>query len=124
MGHENLKALYGKLDYLIGTRFHSVIFALTSGTPAIAIEYEHKTGGIMRDLELDKWVCKIEHVKANHMKGLFDQLVEQRAGYVHRLNTHLPAYIAEANNVPYIIQEVLTKRSNIFAAATPLEEQT
>ena len=44
------------LDYLVGTRFHSVIFALAARVPCIAIGYEHKTRGIMRDLSLDGWV--------------------------------------------------------------------
>src|SRR6202035_4610220 len=38
--HYEIKALFACLDYLVGTRFHSVIFALTAGVPALAIEYE------------------------------------------------------------------------------------
>ena len=54
--HRQIKAAYNQLDFLIGTRFHSVIFSLTSGVPCIAIEYEHKSRGIMRELGLEHWV--------------------------------------------------------------------
>ncbi|MEK7152652.1 MAG: polysaccharide pyruvyl transferase family protein [Patescibacteria group bacterium] len=57
--HYQIKAIYDGLDALVGTRFHSVIFSLTSYVPVLAIEYEHKTSGIMHDLGLDKWVIKI-----------------------------------------------------------------
>ena len=43
----------------MGTRFQSVVLSLMSGTRAVAIEYEHKTRGIMRDLGLEAWVPPI-----------------------------------------------------------------
>ena len=58
--HHRIKALYDGLDMLLGTRFHSVIFSLTSYVPVVAIEYEHKTSGIMHDLHLGQWVINIE----------------------------------------------------------------
>lgn len=46
-----LVALYGEAELLIGTRFHSVIFALDAGTPVYAISYYGpKAWGIMEML--------------------------------------------------------------------------
>jgi colanic acid/amylovoran biosynthesis protein len=39
-------------DLIIGTRLHSAIIAMNFGTPAIAINYEHKSEGIMNQLGL------------------------------------------------------------------------
>lgn len=36
----------------IGTRLHSAIISMNFGTPAIAINYEHKSKGIMAQLEM------------------------------------------------------------------------
>ncbi len=45
---EELKSIYSEVDLLIGTRTHSCIFALSVGTPVIAIAYQkHKGYGIM-----------------------------------------------------------------------------
>lgn len=111
ISHTTLKALYGALDYLVGTRFHSVIFGLTSRVPAIAIEYEHKTGGIMHDLDLDAWVLKIADVTAPGLQLLVDKLVTGRAGYLRHLDARLPAYVAQANEAPQLIKQVLGRRA-------------
>lgn len=96
--HHDVKAMYDSLDYIIGTRFHSVIFSLTSRVPAIAIEYEHKTSGIMRDLSLSKWTLKIEDVQAIRIIELFAQLVDERASYVEQLERVLPPYVTQASD--------------------------
>jgi colanic acid/amylovoran biosynthesis protein len=95
--HEDLKCLYESLDMLIGTRFHSVIFALTSRIPCVAIEYEHKTRGIMDDLGLGDWVIQIADVEAEILFGLVQRLEQQRASYRRQLEDVLPGYIARSS---------------------------
>lgn len=90
--HRTVKALYGGLDVLVGTRFHSVIFALTAGVPALAIEYEYKTTGIMRDLGLERWVIDIEAVDGASLIGRFEALAATRADYMRQLDARLPPY--------------------------------
>lgn len=108
--HKILKAMYGELDYLIGTRFHSVIFGLTSMVPCVAIEYEHKTGGIMHDLGLDEWVIKIGEVTAPKLIALTDLLIKSRRSYAAQLNEKMPSYIARADETPKLIRQVLAAR--------------
>jgi colanic acid/amylovoran biosynthesis protein len=102
--HYEIKSVFDRLTYLVGTRFHSVIFALTSGVPALAIEYEHKTSGIMQDLGLEKWVLRIEEVTADNLTELFDELVAGRQSYLRDLRKVLPDYVAEANNAAALIK--------------------
>lgn len=94
--HRDIKGIYDNLDIMIGTRFHSVIFSLTSYVPAIAIEYEHKTTGIMSDLGLEKWVVKIEEVSGALLKDYVDRLVEQRDAYTLQLRAVLPGHLETA----------------------------
>ena len=82
LDHRTLKSLYTTLDLLVGTRFHSVIFALNMGVPALAIEYEHKTTGVMTDLGLGAWVIDIEAVTPEGLIATFDCLVAHRAAYL------------------------------------------
>lgn len=103
--HHEIKALYDNLDLLLGTRFHSVIFSLTSYVPVVAIEYEHKTSGIMRDLDLEQWVVKIEDVTASKLTSLMKRLFEERADYKNYLHQRLPAYVEQAQqNVTHLHQ--------------------
>ena len=81
------------LDYLVGTRFHSVIFALTARVPCIAIGYEHKTRGIMRDLSLDGWVLPARDLSAAGLYGLFGKLEKYRSDYRAHLDHVIPRYV-------------------------------
>lgn len=58
---EELQGMYGCMELLLGTRFHSCILALSQAVPTIAIEYSgHKSTGIMKLLGLEEHVYKIE----------------------------------------------------------------
>jgi colanic acid/amylovoran biosynthesis protein len=103
--HYEIKSVFANLDYLIGTRFHSVIFAVTAGVPAVAIEYEHKTSGIMQDLDLGQWVVPMEDVTADRVAGLFNQLVQGHDDYVRHLTARMPAYTAKASEAARLIKE-------------------
>jgi colanic acid/amylovoran biosynthesis protein len=94
---DQIKALYGSLDLTVGTRFHSVIFSLTAAVPALAIEYEHKTGGIMKDLGLSEWVCDIAEVTGPQLVELYDQLVRAQDNYRDHLHRVLPEYVERAH---------------------------
>ena len=103
--HYEIKSVFACLDYLVGTRFHSVIFALTAGVPALAIEYEHKTSGIMRDLGLEDWVLAIEDVTTDRLVSLFGGLMRGRDDYLEQLHKVLPDYIASARASGSLIKE-------------------
>ena len=73
-----LKALYSKFYCLLGTRFHSVIFALTSSVPCIAIGYGgNKAKGIMNDFDMQEFVVPIEDVEAKKLIEMFNSLIEK-----------------------------------------------
>lgn len=47
-----LGLLFRRCELVIGTRLHSAIISMNFGTPAIAINYEHKSLGIMQQLDM------------------------------------------------------------------------
>ena len=104
LSHRELRDLYGNLDYLVGTRFHSVIFSLTVGTPALAIEYERKTSGIMKDLGLDEWVIPIHEVSAPRLRHDFLELKARRDTYLRVLHQSLPAYVGRAQEFSTVLR--------------------
>lgn len=73
-----LKAIYGQCDYIVGTRFHSVIFSFGSTVPGIAIAYTgNKSQGIMHDIGLDDYVVGIEEVSAQLLIKKFESLQKE-----------------------------------------------
>jgi colanic acid/amylovoran biosynthesis protein len=106
--HREIKAVYANLDYLVGTRMHSCIFALTSFVPVLAIEYEHKTRGIMSDLHLSQWTLKIEEVRYANLTDLFEKLRQKRSEYLQTVNEYLPSYLVMAKHASVTMQRQLS----------------
>jgi colanic acid/amylovoran biosynthesis protein len=114
--HYELMALYRELDLLIGTRFHSVIFSLISGVPCVGIAYEHKTRGIMRELDLEQWVIDIEAVTPAALIGLADRAIASSADYRVVLAERMPPYIARADAVVGLFADAYAGVANEPAA--------
>ena len=69
-----LKAVYSNFYFFVGTRFHSIIFSLTSLVPSIAIGYGgNKAKGIMNDFRLDEYVIQIQDVTSENLIEAFDK---------------------------------------------------
>lgn len=49
-------------EFMIGARYHSVVFALNNNTPFVALSYEHKISGLLERLK--KTDCMIDITKA------------------------------------------------------------
>ncbi|MFJ5922052.1 polysaccharide pyruvyl transferase family protein [Kitasatospora sp. NPDC092948] len=94
--HHDIFALYGAADFILGTRFHSVIFGLVSGVPCAAVEYDHKTRGIMADLGLEHWVVRMTEATTGSLVDLVDRLLAEGGPYRAHLGAVLPAYSKRA----------------------------
>jgi colanic acid/amylovoran biosynthesis protein len=85
-----LMAAYGCMDFVVGTRMHSNIFALCAGVPVIAIGYMSKTRGIMRSLGLEEWTHDIETINGPELVALFRRGWEKRQTTAAYLQTCIP----------------------------------
>ncbi|WP_149524366.1 polysaccharide pyruvyl transferase family protein [Sphingobacterium hotanense] len=76
---EELKSVYSNLDFFVGTRFHSVIFSMTSCVPSIAIAYGGNKGrGIMQDFNLSEYVIHIDDVNKEDLLEMFLRLEQNK----------------------------------------------
>jgi colanic acid/amylovoran biosynthesis protein len=73
-----IKALYGTLDILVGTRMHANIMALGCGVPVIAIAYHMKTVGIMQAIGLGEWCTAIEKATSERLLELYNSAISKR----------------------------------------------
>jgi len=75
---ETLKAVYSNFYFFIGTRFHSIIFSLTSLVPSIAIGYGgNKAKGIMGDFNLNEYVIQIQDVEPQILIDMYDKAMDE-----------------------------------------------
>jgi colanic acid/amylovoran biosynthesis protein len=71
-----MKALYSCFDFILATRFHSAIFAMSQNVPALVISYGGNKGeGIMRDMGLGEYVVPIHEVTFDVLLRKFESLV-------------------------------------------------
>ncbi len=81
-----LQYLYGQFDFLLGTRFHSVIFALNEHIPSLAIAYGgNKSFGIMKDIGIGQFVIGIEKVNSKWLIDQMDLLINTKEDYLKKL---------------------------------------
>jgi polysaccharide pyruvyl transferase WcaK-like protein/glycosyltransferase involved in cell wall biosynthesis len=86
----DLMSLYSKCDYLIGTRFHSVIFALKQSIPSVAITYGgHKGDGIMADINMEEYAIKIGELNSASLISKYLDLKNNRNNLKNKINTYL-----------------------------------
>ncbi|MPS73231.1 MAG: polysaccharide pyruvyl transferase family protein [Chryseobacterium sp.] len=87
---DDLKALYSFFSIFVGTRFHSVIFSLTSLVPSIAIGYGgNKAKGIMGDFNFDEFVVQIEDVTGKGLMKMFDEISDNYDLNKKKINDYL-----------------------------------
>jgi len=78
LNSEIQQALISQMDLVIGNRYHSVVFALKGGVPAICLAYEHKSIGVMEAVKLDRFVIKISDLTYETLAAKIDQVLLQK----------------------------------------------
>ncbi|MBE8714120.1 polysaccharide pyruvyl transferase family protein [Sphingobacterium hungaricum] len=90
-----LKAIYANMYFFVGTRFHSLIFSMTSEVPSISIAYGGNKGvGIMEEFDLGEYVVKINDVTKENLRDLFDRAIANYSAIKTKLAEKLP-YLEE-----------------------------
>lgn len=74
-----LATLYGKARFVLATRFHSAILAISAGTPAVVISYHGpKAEGIMEMLGLGRFVIGMEEATGEALWSRCVEVYERR----------------------------------------------
>ena len=82
----DIEKIYSYYDYMVGTRFHSVIFSLNMYVPSIAISYGgNKGNGVMKDLENNEFSVDMDKIHANTLIEMFRNLEIQKKEYIENL---------------------------------------
>ncbi|WP_035845631.1 polysaccharide pyruvyl transferase family protein [Kitasatospora azatica] len=123
LDHHDIFALYRAADCILGTRFHSVIFGLVAQVPCAAVEYDHKTRGIMADLSLDHWVVPMAEADAPTLIGLLDRLLAESPAYRRFLAAEVPGYAARAHGFVDLLRAELTPLVSVPVEQLPAAER-
>ncbi len=109
------------MDMLLATRFHSAIFAMLARVPVVAIAYEHKTTGIMRRMDLGRWIVPIETVSGARLIELIEAQLGQREAVIATLNVRVAQECAQALASAAICRGVVRRPATAGQGAVVVE---
>lgn len=69
--------IISQAKFLVGARYHSVVFAINNNIPFVALSYEHKMSGLLKILKLTDQMIDIEELgsKSASIPSVVDELV-------------------------------------------------
>lgn len=85
MGYAKIQELLIDCHILVGMRMHSVIFALKSCCPVIAICYSPKVLSLMTTMHLKKLVVTLTELTASELRAKADTIESQREHIITRI---------------------------------------
>ena len=106
---QELSHFYGKMDLHIGTRMHSIILAMLSGTPAVAIQYEFKTGNLMKLFRLEDYLLDINSISFEKLTNLVEDALINKRKIRNEINTNLPIIRKLAKDQIKLIVDLINK---------------
>jgi colanic acid/amylovoran biosynthesis protein len=107
---EQLSAIYANMDLHVGTRMHSNILAMLSGTPVVAIQYEPKTKDMMDSFGLGDWVIDIEQIDSEGLIQMVDKGIENRDSVKTQIAQRLPELKEKSTENARLVHSLLAGR--------------
>lgn len=74
---DEMLAIIGNLDYLVGVRLHSLIFAAIMEVPALGVSYDPKVDAFMESIG-SRCIADVEHFRFEEFCVAFDAMTENR----------------------------------------------
>jgi len=102
---QQIKGVCGKMNFFIGTRMHSNIYALSMNVPTLAIAYQPKTKGIMEQLGLENFVLPVENLNLSILKEKFKLLLDRQVEIRDCLKKKIPEICQRAERNSQLIEE-------------------
>lgn len=61
-GSDLQQTIISNAEYVIGSRYHSIVFAINNDRPFVSLSYEHKMSGLLQILDASKYMVDITDV--------------------------------------------------------------
>jgi len=94
-----LKSLAASCDMVIGSRFHCLIFALSSCVPVVALGWSHKYNELLRSFEMQDCVCDLGNFDFSRLCDKVDDVINNRDSLKSKIQTNLIALQSQVNTV-------------------------
>ena len=96
---EDLKAMIGECDLMLGSRFHALIAALSSGVPSVAIGWAHKYPELLGVFGMERLVFDHDDLTPEALVQAVMEVWDARARYRMEINERLPGVKVRSESV-------------------------
>ncbi|SDY46944.1 polysaccharide pyruvyl transferase CsaB [Tindallia californiensis] len=101
-------AQMSKLNFLIGMRLHSLIFAAIAGTPMVGLSYESKVSSFLNQVR-QPCAGYVESLTEQEIMESIDLLIKERKGYVTNLTEAKKELSIKARENAKMLREFMDK---------------
>lgn len=103
---EEMLSIIGNLDYLVGVRLHSLIFAAVMEVPSLAISYDPKVTSFMESIGRS-CISKTDDFSCEKFKTAYTELIANEHRILAETNVHVQELQLRLENNHQMIQRVL-----------------
>lgn len=93
MNAHQFKSIIGNSYMAIGSRFHFLIAAISSGVPATALGWSHKYHELFREFDLEEYVLRYEDMNEKNVSDMICKLFDNIKQVKKQINDQLPDVI-------------------------------
>lgn len=113
VGAADARALIGRCVYLAGSRFHSLVFALSQGIPCMAVGWTHKYRELLASFGLEQSVGGLELGEPEQLIDMFDRGWDDRVA-------NSAAVAAVAKSMRLDANDVLDETASFLLSGDPV----
>jgi len=99
--------MFSVMDFVIGCRHHSIIFANRMNIPAITIAYEFKAESFLQELGLSKYMIWVDKLTTEELKKLISLLKKNKPQILDILKRVMPSLVDKASLHTKILEKIL-----------------
>lgn len=106
LSSQTLRALIGRCDLFVASRFHAMVSSLAMEVPTLVIGWSHKYREVLDMFGLAEWAMSHDSYSDATFQERFGELLAQKESVREQLAEHLPTVKADALRQVDIILEV------------------
>ena len=113
MSARHMKALIGRSYMAIGSRYHFLIAALSSGVASMALGWSHKYREVFQEFNIEEYVLEYQDMNAQNVSTMAEKLYENRESVKDKIHKNLDSVMMRSAKNEQLIADLLKKRGII-----------
>lgn len=110
MSARDMKTLIGKSYMAIGSRYHFLIAALSSGVASMALGWSHKYKEVFQEFSIEEYVLEYRDMNAQNVSAMAKKLYENRELVRDKIHKNIDSVMQRSAKNEQLIVDLLKKR--------------